>query len=498
MEERPWRYYTPPPKTLPFFESKSPLLLLTGPNGGGKTRMAANLLAAYATGYNHWNGETYEVPNVCWAACLDRLNQQPIMMKELHRALPKGTRWIAKEEKWLLPPPWRSEIYVKSMDGQNPSMKFESDRILAGWFDEEKEGDEGLKIWKAAMRRTKPGWPLRLFMTVTPVQGYTWSYDYLYKADSPLRFQNVQVVEFELQDCLIENGGFLSPEEVQAAIDRCKHGNPPILDPYEYDQRIRGKYTYGGGRPAFPIGVIMQKLEGAPPIHRRFKIKPGMFGNGLVTPVLTPDPLGELVMIVPPERGREYLIGADCAMGLRQDSSVGSVWSRDFPIEVAYWASNEVPPAAFAHVLAAMGTLYNNAMVAPESNSEAGAGTLGTLQSCYGHIYTRQLWNSRTREMTKQLGFRTMGHERGLLWSTMREYLDYDNFLPSRAMLAEARDMIVDKEGRIDHMDGRHDDHLIAGLIALVVSKMNPAPKYEPWGTYRESYSGPAAEMGWG
>lgn len=189
MELRPWRYFTPVPNTIPFLESKALLRLLTGPNGGGKSRIGANLLACYSTGSNHWTGETYETPNICWAVCLDRMNQQPIMVRELTRALPKGTKYYSKDEKFVLPPPWNSEIFIKSCDGSNASMKFESERILAAWFDEEPAGDEGLKIWKATMRRTKPGWPLHLYMTVTPVQGYTWTHDYLWLENSALRFK---------------------------------------------------------------------------------------------------------------------------------------------------------------------------------------------------------------------------------------------------------------------------------------------------------------------
>lgn len=97
----------------------------------------------------------------------------------------------------------------------------------------------------------------------------------------------------------------------------------------------------------------------------------------------------------------------------------------------------------------------------------------------------------------KTIGFRTQGHNRGLLFSTWAELLELDNFVPSEHVLKETLNMIVDEDERVDHMPDRNDDHLFAAMIALTVAKMNPAPRYERWDNYRENYKGPGIDMGW-
>ena len=378
-EERPWRYYAPVPKVRDTFHASSAAYrLLTGPNGGGKTWAGAAELISYLTGYNHFRNEQYPTPNRCWAVALDHVNQGPVMQRTLNEMMPKGTKWIEKKLKWVLPAPWHSECYMKVCE--SGPIKFTGERILAAWFDEEWPGEDGLKIWVETMRRTKPGWPLRLFMTVTPITGYTWSYDYLWRDNSPKRFKGTERFNFTIYDCAKEKGGFLTQEEIKDAEDKC-------LTPYERRSRLFGEYQLVGASPAFPPDQLMAALERAQP-GQRFKINFGQVAGGLSAPILEAHPEGDLVILVKPKPGQEFILGADPSHGVMRDYSVASIVNRQVPVECAYYKSNTMPPARFAReVIAPLATLYNGALAAVESNSEAGGATLAHLPQVLSLIH---------------------------------------------------------------------------------------------------------------
>jgi hypothetical protein len=487
QERRPWRYYAPVPVLRDgFHKSTAKIRLLTGPNGGGKTWAGAYELLSYATGYNHIRDEHYPTPNVCWAVALDHQNLGPIMRRTVISMAPKGSHFVAKEMKLILPKPWGSEIYFKACE--SGVEKFMAERCLAIWFDEEWPGEEGLRIFKESLRRTKPGWPLRLYMTLTPVFGYTWTYDYLWREDSPRRFRGVERFNFNLYDCAQAKGGFLTQEEIE---DREQN-----LDPYERQARLMGEYTLVGGTPAFDPSHLMRALDRCV-AGKRYRIKTAGLRDGLAAPLLEEDPDGPLHILVRPVRGRQYILGGDPAMGIRQDSSVASVWDRELPVEVAYFSGNDVDPAQFARdVVAPLATFYNNALAAIEANSQAGGAVLANLQGVYGHLYMRQDFEARKREFSSRYGFWTSDHNRGLLFSTLKASLPMEQFTPSEGLIRQMMNMIVTEKDRIDHMRGRHDDHVLAAAIALTVNRLNPTPRYEPWGFYRETYKGENAWMG--
>jgi len=479
-KDRPWRYYTPIPKLRDqFHRSVAPIRLLTGPNGGGKTWAGAYEIISYLTGYNHLRGEHYPYPNRCWAVALDHVNLGPIQRRTIMEMAPKGTKFSAKDMKITLPAPWHSECYFKACESGVD--KFLGERCLAIWFDEEWAGEEGLKIFKESLKRTKPGWPLRLFMTVTPVNGYSWSYDYLWKEDSACRFNGTQAFNFSLFDCDIEKGGFLTREAIENERKKCENI-------YEEQVRIHGQYTMLGAFPAFDGKHLLDALERAKG-GRRFKIRSGRLGSGMVAPILEEDPAGDLLVLAKPQRGREYILGADPSMGVGRDRSVVSVWDRELPVEVAYFASNRMAPTLFARdVIAALGSYYNNALAAVEVNSEAGGATIANLMPVYGNLYMRQDFIAKSREFKRSYGFRTDVHSRGLVFSTLKDCLSMPNFFGSEDLIREMMNMIVNKDNRIDHQEGKHDDHVLAAGIALAVNRINPAPKYESWDKYRTNY----------
>lgn len=483
-DKRPWRYYTPVPKVrATFHSSKAKYRLLTGPNGGGKSWAGGYEAISYATGYNAIRDEHYPFPNRGWVVARDALNQGPLLQRIIMEMAPKGTRWVEKKQKFILPWPWKSEIYMKTTESGVGA--FTAERILWAWFDEERESDEGLEIFKQTMRRTQPGWPLRIYMTVTPIEGYTWSFDYLWDETSKKRFPGVESFNFSIFDACVTNGGFLSEEEVKEAVSKCR-------DSRDYQTTCLGQYAPTQGHPAFDGDLLMEALKRAQPFQR------GRLAVGQIAPSWQASEQGEFVIIEQPKSGEEYILGADASMGVGKDNSVASVWKRSIPQEVAYWKGNNLEPSRFARlVVAPLATHYNNAMAAPESTGEAGGALCAHLPKCYGHVYMQQDFMGPKQGFKRRYGWRADTHSRGVLFDTIKDLLPRDNFVPSEEFVREAMHMIVDDRNKIDHMKGRKSDHVIAAGIALAVNRMNPMPVYQPWHKYREDYR-EVAGSNWG
>src|SRR6185295_18229206 len=117
-------------------------------------------------------------------------------------------------------------------------------------------------------------------------EGYTWSYDYLWRVNSPKRFKNVEAFNFSIYDCAIEKGGFLTPEAIKDAEDKCFSAS-------ERRTRLHGEYQLVGESPAFPAEMLMSALERCQP-GTRFKITFGPVAGGLSAPILEQHPEGDL------------------------------------------------------------------------------------------------------------------------------------------------------------------------------------------------------------
>ena len=92
---------------------------------------------------------------------------------------------------------------------------------------------------------------------------------------------------------------------------------------------------------------------------------------------------------VEPEPGRNYIITADCAKGLRLDYSAFVVFDvTEVPYKVvAKYRSNEVTPLIFPHFLFNIGKYYNDAHILVESN-DVGSQVVSTLALELGYENT--------------------------------------------------------------------------------------------------------------
>lgn len=403
------------------------------------------------------------------------------MRQKIFSMLPPGYRFYKQESIIRLPKPWSSEIHLKSADAGRE--KFQGAGLLAAWFDEEPKGSQGEDIFGEVYARRAPGVPLRIFMTFTPLQGLSWSYRRLWNEKSETRYPNVETFIFDLHDCSKAHGGFLSDEEI--------HLIESGYSDWEREARVHGRYSIIGGRNFYSAAAI----EGA-----RKRCEKGKRYSIRLTgqqQEVTESDTGDLQIRRQPASGHRYVIGVDSSGGIRRDFSVAQVWDRDEKVCVATLRTNSTPPDQFADKVVALGRYYKYGLLVPETNGEHGGSVLAGIRARhYPHIYQRQEWDKVRMEYRDEYGFRTTSRTRNRIFDSVKKWLADDTVIFSDETLKECEMICVDDDGRPDHLDGEHDDCVVADGVSVTIIDDNPTPKMKPWSHYRTVVTGPR-EIQW-
>lgn len=179
-----------------------------------------------------------------------------------------------------------------------------------------------------------------------------------------------------------------------------------------------------------------------------------------------------------PNPNDEFVIGSDSSIG-----EAGSDFSSGYVInkktrEMCASYHGRIRPDEHAFIIASLGTIYNNARVAPEANPGGGGLSIITdlYRLGYHNIYE---WRHRDRiggpQITKAAGWWTTAQTRPTILVELRqmfhrcaqERLKDPGMFKDRALLTEMRSFHVDPEsGRPEASEDDYDDRIIALAIA--------------------------------
>ena len=244
-------------------------------------------------------------------------------------------------------------------------------------------------------------------------------------------------------------------------------------------------------------------------------VRPGRQGELVVKgervpfPDFVDNPRGSLTMWKRPEPGELYVIGADAAMGKKEeiydddDSSpieddLDDAADRDFCAavilnskleQVAEYRSRIVDPYSFGDILATLGVFYNNAMIMPETTpggNSAGFGVMYRLKEMHYPNIGRWEWIDKVTSKTAnyygfEINAKTKTHVIGMM---QREVMRGAGLLFTRSPIKEGnkpRLIIRSKDlcnelttfvqlrggGGVGAKSGTHDDLVIALGLAL-------------------------------
>lgn len=182
-----------------------------------------------------------------------------------------------------------------------------------------------------------------------------------------------------------------------------------------------------------------------------------------------PNSRGDLYVYHDHDPAETYYVGADVGMGVQRDWSVAQVL--DSKRRQVATFRGQVDPDYFATILLHLGRLYNDCLVAPESNNH-GILTCTRLAKDfnYPNVYTERVYDKLTDAETVKIGFQTNSRTKPLIIDKLRASVREDEVeINDWATLSEMRTFIVTEEGKMEAERGTHDDCVMALAIANFV-----------------------------
>lgn len=219
------------------------------------------------------------------------------------------------------------------------------------------------------------------------------------------------------------------------------------LGPRRTAQEIDGDFLASGNNvfDLVDIKAIEDNLYDYMPIDYR--------GESLFNPIFKGiRSLGDSLKVYDlPKRERRYTIGGDIASGRSRDYSAFSIMD-EFGEEAASFKMR-IPINEFAHLMARFGTIYNHALLAPESN-DVGLGVATKLQEDgYPNLYyavklLKEKGDRRPKE-EKIPGWYTTRKNRPVIIAELEEDIRVDNVLiKDPEFCTEAYTFIYDEQNR--------------------------------------------------
>lgn len=173
-----------------------------------------------------------------------------------------------------------------------------------------------------------------------------------------------------------------------------------------------------------------------------------------------------------PKASKHYLISADGAEGMEgRDYSVAYIFDM-VSMNIVGELHGHIEPGEFARLLAKLGTLYNRAVVAPETHG-AGVAVLSALKDCYWNIYQWRKMDQYGLKITNSLGWDTNIQSRQVMIAEARrmyrERRGDAQFIPSQALIDEIKTFVISNLAmKPVAASGCHDDRVMAWMIGVI------------------------------
>lgn len=160
---------------------------------------------------------------------------------------------------------------------------------------------------------------------------------------------------------------------------------------------------------------------------------------------------GSLIQVKLPVKGEKYYIGADVSTGRSRDYSAFSIMNRAGE-EVCYF-KGKIPVAQFADLLMKWGRIYNNAVLAPESNDIGLSVTTKIQEAGYPNLfYTTKFLKEKGEKRPKKSklpGWYTDKKTRPIIIDELEEDIREEQVdITNKFFLAEAYTFIYDERNR--------------------------------------------------
>lgn len=179
-----------------------------------------------------------------------------------------------------------------------------------------------------------------------------------------------------------------------------------------------------------------------------------------------------LTIWVEPQLGHRYMLGSDPSDGIGADYGVIDVWDVDTLEQVAQFIG-KLRPDELAEKIRDVAVAYSRAYVGVENNMLS---TILFLVKIYDNYYVTKTEDKRTKQVTEKIGWTTSSKSRDLMIDEFLIAFDEGELtINSRVTLDQMRTFVKTDNGKREHAPGKHDDALIAAMIAYQMRKDYPA-----------------------
>lgn len=166
----------------------------------------------------------------------------------------------------------------------------------------------------------------------------------------------------------------------------------------------------------------------------------------------------------------KYIIGVDPSDGAGADFGDIDVWERDSLVQIAQFYG-KARPDELAEIAAAVGNFYNKGYIGVENNMLS---TILFLSKIYDNYYFTTRIDEKTFKKTKKLGWSTNVKTRDVMIDDFNIFFDEGHLtIRSKRTLGEMKTFVKKESGKREHADGKHDDALFGGMIALQMRKFD-------------------------
>jgi hypothetical protein len=204
---------------------------------------------------------------------------------------------------------------------------------------------------------------------------------------------------------------------------------------------------------------------------------------------------GDLKIWEYPQHEKSFLIAADVALGVGQDYSFAVVMNEDRKV-VATFRNNRIDPTLYGDLLFYLGRYYNNALMAPESNS-MGVATIARLQQMnYLNLYHQTKLMELTGEEGERPGFRTTAASKPAIIGYLKNAIEHRDFDCKDALVIQELKEYVQINNKTEASVGCKDDSVMALAIALEVHRTHGDKLRNDKIGFRNRYL-PVSETSW-
>ena len=165
-----------------------------------------------------------------------------------------------------------------------------------------------------------------------------------------------------------------------------------------------------------------------------------------------------------------YVMGVDPSDGEGSDNSCIDVWLDTKQVAQFY---GKLRPDEIAELAVEIAILYNRAYLGVENNMLT---TILFVSKIYDNYHFETEIDKRTQRRSKKLGWNTNSKTRDVMIDEYIILFEEDNLeINSVLTIGEMKTFVKKDNGKREHADGKHDDSVIAAMIAIQMRKYNKA-----------------------